>query len=150
MPHVQEQWKDWYSGDTDPDIYVGGKGNFWLNTGTKDVWEKTDQFVWTYRGKLFDGQFGYGFKEITFEPTDWTGNRITVIPTGTPTSPGEIGPHLIPPRRLYTTVSELSISRYREVGLDIQFDFTTGYITIYKAAKVPAFGGVVAIRFLPS
>lgn len=149
MPHVQRQWKDWYSGDTNPDPLIGGIGNFWLNNTTKGVWEKTGVTHWEYRGSLFGGLLDSGFVEISFSASDWCGNRITVIPTGVPSGQGEIGPHYIPPRILWPIVSENVSNKYREVGINAQFDNSTGFINIYKSARTPPFDGVVGIRFLP-
>lgn len=149
MPNVVQQWKDWYSGVTDPPPYIAGYGNFWLNTTTKGVWEKTGVSTWVYRGKLSDDAFGNGFKEISFTASDWAGNRITVIPTGVPTTPGEIGPHVIPPRTLWPMVMEMRSNFAEEVGVKIVFDPSTGRITIWKTGLVPAFAGVVGIRFVP-
>jgi hypothetical protein len=149
MPNVVQQWKDWYSGDTDPPPYIAGYGNFWLNTTTKGVWEKTGVSTWVLRGFLFDPTFGNGLKEISFSASDWAGNRITVIPTGVPMSPGEIGPHMIPPRTLWPMVMEVSGTFAEEVSLKVVFDPTTGRVTIWKTGLVPAFAGIVGLRYVP-
>lgn len=149
MPSVVQQWKDWYSGDHDPLPYVAGYGNFWLNTITKGVWEKVSVDTWVYRGKLTDDILGNGTKIFTFESSDWAGNRLTLIPTGVPVH-GEIGPHLVPPRVIWSTVMALRGAYCEQVEPEIIFDFTTGRINIYKSALDPAFRGALEIRFSTS
>ena len=85
---------------------------------------------------------------IAFSEHNWLGNSLTVIPSGVPTVPGEIGPHSLPIPRFYST----TVYRYlpgniklEETGLDIIHDQNTGTIEITKSGPVAAFAGVVMI-----
>lgn len=146
MPNVQEQWKDWYSGPSDPPNNIANIGNFWLNTLTKGVWEKTGLFVWTLRGYLGDPDSACGLKQFAFRASDWDGNRLTLIPLGVPVH-GQIGPHLIPPRTLWPQIQHDLAGNRRDPGVSFYFDRNTGYVDIYRAGGVPAFDGILGIVF---
>jgi hypothetical protein len=147
MPSVVQQWKDWYSGAYDPPQYIAGYGNFWLNTVTKGVWEKISASAWVLRGYLgasINNVAGVVF--VTFDAQDWVSNRITIIPLGIPVH-GEVGPHMIPPRLIMSSIMELNGALSREIGCNVIFDYTTGRYNIYKAGLTKPFDGVAELRF---
>jgi hypothetical protein len=147
MPNVKEHWRGWYSGAYDPPPLIGYVGSFWLNTLSDGVWEKVSSYAWVLRGYLGTSTlFSAGVVFVPFTASDWSNDRITVIPLGVPAH-GEVGPHIIPPRYIMSSVMALDGSYSREIGLDIIFDYTTGRINIFKTSLVKPFAGVVELRF---
>lgn len=147
MPNVKEHWRGWYSGAYDPPPHFAYKGSFWLNTLSDGVWEKIAVDTWVLRGYLGTSTlYSAGVVFVTFIASDWVNNRITVIPLGVPVH-GEIGPHIIPPRYIFSSVMALDGALTREMGMNIIFDYTTGRINIFKASLTKPFDGVIELRF---
>jgi hypothetical protein len=85
---------------------------------------------------------------IGFNASDWTNNTLTVLQSGVPTQPGEIGPHNFSTALNYDTVVHryLGPSQSVEVALTVVQDRNTGNISLIKAAIVPSFTGIALIQ----
>lgn len=138
----------WLSGTTNPSIYAGFVHDFYLNTTTGAVFEKTARYVWTYRGLWPVSSAGQGGDvTLDFVAADWSGDTLTVIPSGTPAA-GQIGPHNIPAGKvLFTTVSLKTGSDYQTVYIDAVYSFSTNSIVITKTSTYPAFDGTVLLTY---
>ena len=86
--------------------------------------------------------------DIGFIAQDWRGQHdLYVIPVGSP-SLGQIGPHGLPAGTYNTSVYRyIGSGIVREVGVTIIVDRITGLITMWKAARVPAFSGRIVINY---
>ena len=87
-------------------------------------------------------------RKVEFQASNWMNNRLVVLPSGIPINYNEIGPHKLPLTKFYeTSVYKISGSNLtREIGLTIIHNKSTGYLTIFKAARAPSFDGVVLIE----
>lgn len=86
--------------------------------------------------------------DLGFFAADWSHNLISVIRTGTPVSPGQIGPHLLLPGTYNVTVYRYMPDGWvREVGVTIFVNRTTGVIQLKKAPIVDSFDGRVVINY---
>ena len=85
---------------------------------------------------------------VGFNASDWVNNTLTILQSGVPMNPGEIGPHNFPPTLVYDTVvyKYLSPTQSKEVGLTIVQDRVTGNILIAKAAVIATFTGIALIQ----
>lgn len=138
----------WLSGPTNPSIYAGYEHDFYLNTTTGAVFEKTARYVWTYRGILSPSSPAPGGNiELGFTAANWSGNTITVIPSGVPGA-GQIGPHNIPSGKvLYTSTQMKTGSQYQEVFIEVNYDLSSNTIVIQKTSDYPAFDGAILISY---
>lgn len=138
----------WLSGTTNPSIYAGNVHDFYLNTTTGAVFEKTARYVWTYRGlwPISSGGQG-GDVTLNFTASDWLGNTLTIIPVGTPGA-GQIGPHNIPAgRTLFPTVQIKVATEYQTIFIDAVCDTASNTVVITKTSTYPAFDGAVLLTY---
>lgn len=138
----------WLSGTTNPSIYAGYVHDFYLNTTTGAVFEKTARYVWTYRGLWPISPAGQGGDvTLNFTVADWAGDTLTVIGSGVP-SPGQIGPHNIPSGKvLFPTVQIKIGTEFQTIFIDSLYDIGTNSITITKTSTYPAFDGAVLLTY---
>lgn len=145
--YATQNWH-WLSGTANPSIYAGNVHDFYLNTTTGAVFEKTARYVWTYRGLLPTSSDSAGGSVTTdFLASNWSGNTLTVIPSGTPAA-GQIGPHNIPAGKvLFPTVQMKTGNEYQTVYIDTIYDFITNTVTITKTSGYPAFDGSIVLTY---
>ena len=84
---------------------------------------------------------------IDFEAKDWINNKIRVLATGTPTIPGEIGPHNFTSAVCLEVHirKKISTNIYKEIKLNVQIDSTTKDVYLRKAPLGKDFTGKVLI-----
>ena len=83
-------------------------------------------------------------ERVTFLTTDWVGNAITILQTGTPGA-GQVGPHMLAAYDGYLIqVLNTSASPNEYVDVEIQ-QSANGDIKLLKAPRAPAFNGTVMI-----
>lgn len=83
------------------------------------------------------------FKRISFLASDWVGNKI-VVKQSAPILAGQIGPHGLTPYAGYLiSVLNTSLTPQEYVDVEIHQDPSNGDFTLVKAAKAPAFNGLV-------
>lgn len=138
----------WLSGTTNPSIYAGFVHDFYLNTTTGAVFEKTARYVWTYRGMWPVSSGGQGGDiTLTFTAANWSGNTLTVIPTGTPAA-GQIGPHNIESGKiLFSSVQLKTGDQYQTVFIDAVYNIATNIVVITKTSSYPAFDGAIMLTY---
>lgn len=85
-----------------------------------------------------------------FTVADWNAgdpNEITIIQSGVPVSPGQLGPHNLGTGRIF------NVHVWRETGatvalgidLELEVNLTTGNVILRKAPRAPAFDGRVIL-----
>lgn len=85
-------------------------------------------------------------KCFDFQITDWVNNQITVIKSGVPVVPGEIGPHGISATCFDVTINKDDGTRFRRVFTNIYIDKATQNIILIKSGAYPNFKGRVIIE----
>jgi len=72
-------------------------------------------------------------------------NEITILQTGTP-SAGQAGPHYLTKADTYVVqIVNTDLDPVEVVDLEVQFDSSTGNITLVKAQRAKAFNGIATI-----
>ena len=138
----------WLSGSGLPSPYTGKINDYYLDTATNKVYKKTAYHVWSFVGMWpFSASGTGGNVSLSFTTANWSGDTITVIPTGTP-GPGQIGPHNIALGSiLYGKVQIQTGSFYEDAFIEIDFDSVTNTLVITKASSYPAFNGAILISY---
>lgn len=138
----------WISGTADPSPYAGYINDFYLNTTTNEVYQKTDHEVWTLVGVWSATAPGPGGSvTLTFSAANWSGNTITIIPSGAP-GPGQIGPHDIEPGNiLFCKVQIKAGALYQDAYIETDYDLVTNTIVITKTSSYPAFDGAILVSY---
>lgn len=138
----------WISGSADPSPYAGHINDFYLNSTTNEVFQKTGYETWTLVGVWSPTIPGPGGNiSINFTASNWQGNTITVIPSGTPGA-GQIGPHDIAPGSvLYSKVQIKAGALYQEAFIETDYDIVTNTIVITKSSAYPAFDGAILVSY---
>lgn len=137
----------WISGTTDPSPFAGYVHDFYINTATNEVFEKTAETTWTYVGVWASFAPTGGNIALNFTIANWSGNTLTIIPSGVP-GPGQIGPHNIPVGNvIYTKVQMKTGSQYEEVFIESDYDSVTNTILLTKSSSVSAFDGAILLSY---
>ena len=84
---------------------------------------------------------------IEFSASDWLLDTIRIIRVGSPSSPGQVGPHGFPVSGFYrATVALKTGGLLKEVELTVLQDQPTGDILLKKASRVQDFDGVALVE----
>ena len=82
-----------------------------------------------------------------FSVSDWQSDTLTIIRAGTPSIPGQIGPHKFPLDGYYRASTYKYLGNIlKEVTLTVLQDTATGDIILKKAGLVQAFDGVALVE----
>lgn len=137
----------WISGTADPSPFAGYIHDFFINTTSGEVFEKTAETTWTYRGVWAEFAPTGGNIAVNFTAANWLGNTLTVIASGTPGA-GQVGPHNIPVGNvIHTKVQMKTGSQYEEVFIESDYDSVTNTILITKSSSVSAFDGAILLSY---
>jgi hypothetical protein len=137
----------WISGTADPSPFAGYVHDFFINTTSGEVFEKTAETTWTYRGVWAEFAPTGGNISLTFTAANWSGDNLTVIPSGVP-GPGQVGPHNIPTGQIIHTKIQMKTGvLYEDVFIESDYDITTNTILLKKSSTVSAFDGSILLSY---